>query len=606
MGFLGNSGCIQRDTKTVVNRSIFPVLPTINHQVWAGFGWYRGKAKVKSISKILGFLLLAAAVPGGATAAGFDFANSNCDQITAHMLEDLNKLKMENEQVSKACQQSHGVRANDDHSNQWANGDCALTYSAIRHYIKGIDKRLDDRCKLVKEAKAMSAVCLQRGQSECQTKTGAKFKEAVAAGREASNLLKRARERLLERMEWNEETAYQYAEYLNSAANALQMNQPLPDPTKVFGGVSPDQVLAKAGLPKDPNRLRQAANTITGSFRNGDSTLQLDPYSKEQHNAFLHGKTFVTEGDKLQQKVQRFNAYLNKNASLQLERGSQLGAGPSSSITGGNSPSLLGAAGAGAALGQMAGAGGAQNPGSGSAAYPNAAQAGSQAAALPPDPNDDELQNVLAGRSLSAKELERREGPDEAAILAEDAKAGGFKAGSDLGEFGPYAATGLGSVDLGTEGEGNGMPRGLASVQAKSKSGLGGLNSTGASSPVGAASASAKKDGTKSGDEAFENYTEASGSGVKKPLDRSGPSLRDLLRQKMNGGGASTRVMHDVLGDMQEQVDEGMQRIDSMSGEEEEYAGSEDIKGMDSEPLFVRIRAAHLRYQQVQVSAASY
>ncbi len=605
MGFLGNFGCIQGDTKTVVNRSIFPVLPTINHQVWAGFGWYRGKAKVKSISKILGFLLLAPLFAGSAAGAKFDYANSSCDQITAHTLRDLNKLRMENEQVSKACQQSHGIPANNDHSYRHINGDCALTYSAIRYYIKGVEKEVDRSCGLTKQAKALAAACQQSGQADCQKKTGAKFKEAGDASRSAVNLLKRAQDRLIERMEWNEETAYEYAKYLNLAAEALQRNQPLPDATEVFG-MSPDQVLANAGLPRDPQRLRQAASTITGKFREGDSTLQLDPYSKEQHNAFLQGKNFVKESSELQGKMQRFNAYLNKNANLQLDRGNQLGAGPSSSITGGNSPSLLGAAGAGAALGQMAGA---QNQASGSAAanYPNAAQAGSQAASLPPDPNDSELERTLAGKPLSAKELERREGPEEEAILAEDAQKGDAFAGGDLGQFAALSASGAGSEDsssLGSEA-GSSTPRGLASIQANSKGGLGGLNSSGASSPM-TGSAASKKDGTKSGDEAFENYTEASGSGVKKPLDRSGPSLRDLLRQKMNGGGASTRVMHDVLGDMQEQVDEGMQRIDSMSGEEEEYAGSEDIKGMDSEPLFVRIRAAHLRYQQVQVSAASY
>lgn len=547
-----------------------------------------------NLSKILFFTLIGVAPHFSAAAGRLPPSSKSCDEITDHVLRDLRKLDMDNEQVRSKCETNAGIPANEDHGNRWGKGDCQLTYNSVRYYIKGVDRELTRACKHVQEARQLSEACTRSGQADCQSRTGAKFAEAGTALRSALNLMKRAFENLQERMIWNAETAEQYADYLMRLANALQNNQPLPDPSPIYGPMTPEQVIAKAGLPYDPNRIRQAASSITNTFKTiGSDVTGLDRYSREQASAFRHGENFLKESRQLESKIQRFSAYVNKNAATQIDRGQQLGSGPASSITGGAAEQLAGAQQLAAAREQAAGGAGA------GAGYPSAVQAGSSAGRLSarsqplePDFEDEELQSTLDGKPLSAAELERREAPAEAMVLAEDAKNG---QGAAPGLFGMGAVGGdsLGSVSA--EG-----PRGPASVAAKSAGGMGEQNLTGASSPGGRGKVAAGD--AKEGNEALANY--AASSGGARLLDRGGPSLRDMLRQKMQGGGASTRAMHEVLGSINELGGQEEGRPGGAGGPSE-FGSAEDIKGIDSEPLFVRVRAAHLRYQRVHVGDTS-
>jgi hypothetical protein len=557
------------------------------------------------LSKILLFTLIGVA-PSFATVGRLPPSTKSCDEITDHVLRDLRKLDMDNDQVRSRCEANAGIPANEDHSNRWSKGDCQLTYNTVRYYTKGVGKELNRACRHVQEARQLSEACTRSGQADCQTRTGAKFAEAGTALRSSLNLMKRARENLQERMIWNAETAEQYADYLMRLANALQNNQPPPDPSPIYGPMTPEQVIAAKGLTNDPNRLRQAASSITNTFKTiGGDVTGLDRYSREQASAFRHGENFLKEGRQLEAKIQRFSAYVNKNATTQIDRGQQLGAGPNSSITGGASDQLAGAQQLAAAK-QLVAAQQMAAGGSGAGAgYPSAVQAGSNAGSisarsqpLEPDLEDEELHSTLEGKPLSAAELERREAPAEAAVLAEEAKSGQDSAPGLFGSGAAGEVAGVGSDSLAPVGAES--PRGLASVAEKSPGSPGEQNLTGASSPGSRGKAAVAN--PKEGNEALANYAAASGGA--KLLDRGGPSLRDMLRQKMQGGGASTRAMHEVLGSISELGGPAEKRPLEASGPVE-LGSAEDIKGIDSEPLFVRVRAAHLRYQRVHVSDTS-
>ena len=558
-----------------------------------------------NLSKIL-LLTLIGAVPPTPATAKLPPSSKSCDEITDHVLRDLHQLKMDNEQVKRECETSAGIPANDDHGNRWGKGDCQLTYNSVRYYIRGIEKELKRSCQHVQEARKLSEACTASGQADCQTKTGGKFAEAGTALRSALNLMKRAKENLQERMIWNAETAQQYADYLMRLADALQNNQPLPDPSAIYGQMTPEQVIAKAGLTHDPNRIRHVASSITNTFKTiGSDVTGLDRFSREQAKAFRHGETFLKESRELEGKMQRFSAYLNKNAGTQIDRGQQLGAGQNSSITGGAAEQLSGAKQMAAAASQGLG-----SPGAGAGAgYPSAVQAGAgrisaQSQPLEPDFGDDELHSTLEGKPLSAKELERREAYAEAAVLAEDAKNGQGAAPGLFGLGGVGGAVASGSDSLAPPDSAADNTRGIASLPASAGGAAGSQNLTGASSP-GAAGARRKGGEEKESNEALANY--AASSGGAKLLDRGGPSLRDMLRQKMQGGGASTRAMHEVLGGIKElNSNEGdLHGVSEGARSFAEQGSNEDIKGIDSEPLFVRVRAAHLRYQRVHVGDTS-
>lgn len=491
----------------------------------------------------------------------------DCDDRVNQVLGDLNKLRTENEKVRQLCEGNLSEKINTDTAyGRYPGGDCEQTYGVINGLGDRVEDKLELACHDFKEATQCQS-STQRQNFNCGRTA---FQRAGTRLREATALLRNARRILKKRVDHNEVDLNEYAR---------------------LGNFSPASVLGAPPGNLSPDGMRY--------FR----------LAREQAQSMQQGMEFIHKARPVEDKLNQYQARLNAMGATTGQRQQQLAQQTASTITGSTKAAQLAQAG-GDLFGQQAGGA--------------AAAGGAQAASSAPrgyreqdflmregegEVSDEQFFGALEGKPL---------GVDLAAKMPDDAKG---LAADESTKVGVNATAGTGSGaehDLSSQLAGasqldNGAaklsaadfaaaPRNLAST---GRAGAGGLNVTGASAPgFGGKAGGGEKS---SGDEALANYE--SSNGTPRLIDRGGPSLRDMLKQRMSAGGASTRAMHEVLGGMQELTGEEGAQANQAAGqhdENEQQGDAPEIKGMDSEPLFVRVRAAHLRYQKVYVSDVSF
>jgi hypothetical protein len=503
-------------------------------------------------------------------------AKINCDEKVDEVLNDLNDLRLENDKVAELCSYSASDPYNTDtawRGHGMTGGDCEQTYGVINRLGHKVETRLEEAC----DAFNQGVGCTGASQQQQFSCSSSKYRLAGSKTREAVALLKKAQRILKRRIDHNRVDLNKYA---------------------ALGGFDPDSVLGA-----------QPSN-ITGD------AVRYFKLGGEQARAMLSGTEFVTKSEPVADKLNHYQAKLNAMGATTAQRSQNLG-DAGSTITGSlqkaNAASQMGAG--------LADLGG-QAMASGAPASKAASASGSfrdEDFLLKPgegELSDEQFFNALNGKPLGVDLAARMPGEAgfEAGKMAGNENSKTSKA---LGEKQPGEADAAGGpANLSLDANGGSSEnsqllmadsatsgRGLASSGAKLGKGAGANDLTGASSPI--SGGRAKLGEVKESNEALANY--AATSGKLKLLDRGGPSLRDMLRQKMSGGGASTRAMHEVLGGINElSSEEGGQRGESAgAGSFAEQGSNEDIKGIDSEPLFVRVRAAHLRYQKVHVGDSS-
>lgn len=552
--------------------------------------------------------------PGyGRAAPSSGNAPIDCHQARQKVLADLSKLNMDNDQVVQQCLNNSTTPANNDHEFViGGKGDCQITYRAVSWHIQGVGKEIDRACELVNEGKVLSVACRTSGQAECLKKPAEKFRESAGALKNALELLRKGQESLKEQMVNNADTAEQYANYLLKLADAVQkemedrQRRGVPDDgnynygdlvgtgEKTYGIASPSEIVKRSGLPMNPAAIRKTASSITGTFLNNSDPSGLDRFSGEQYAAYKQGKTFLDRSAVLEKKVQSFSSRLEAQAAQTIDRGNWLGAVPSSTISD-RSPSSLSAAAAQKAA--ISGENEASHA-SGASGAARAARGGQYAQS--PNLDDNDLFSTFEGKPVRANKLNRHDGPPQDKSLAGQKEH--LRANDDdatvmnITSDGPALAAS--TFVAGLDGR-NTVPKSstgskTASANAKGSSTLEvpGLKDA---ADAGEAKGKAPVLNTNA-EEALAKYA----AGSAKAKERNGPSLRDLLRQKMaaSGSNSATRAMHEVLGAIELSGDEEANLGSAEGGDAK--ASQDDIKGIDSEPLFVRVRVAHLRFQKTR------
>jgi|GEM_PF-6516056 len=478
-------------------------------------------------------------------------ARVNCDDKVGDVMNDLNDLRTANEDVNSLCQASADDPYNLDTKNKrFPGGDCEQTYRVINALGERVEGKLEEACQAFNEG----ATCSGRDQQTQFSCTSSKYRLAGLKVRQGLALLRKAEKILKKRVGHNRDDIDWYGK---------------------LGGFDPDGVMG--GQP----------SSVTGDGR------RYFELAREQASSMLKGSEFISKAQPVAKKLDYYQAKLNSmgaTAGLRSQNMGQVG----STISGSTNKVD--------ALSQV---------GSGLASFGNQAAPDSSAAGkfrdedflLKPgegELSDDQFFDALEGKPFGEDLAAKMPGEAGFTAKAQAAKEDEYKKSQATGtaaDSGAVSGLSLASSKLaGDNAEGN-FGRMVASVPSKPGGTVAGSDMTSASSP--GFNSRGKEKAQKEPNEALANY--ASMQGKVAPAQGSGPSLREMLRQRMNGGGGATRAMHEVLGGMKElggEAGEGTQA----AGGDLENSSREEIKGIDSEPLFVRVRAAHVRFQRVRVS----
>lgn len=487
----------------------------------------------------------------------------NCDGKIGETIGDLRKLRSDNEEVKRLCKLNESEKINTDTAfGRFPGGDCEQTYGVINALANRVEKNLSQACAAFSEG----YICTGSSQLQCFVNNSQSAHKAGTKLREATLLLSKAQKILKKRVDHNESDLNQYAN---------------------LGGFDPVAVM---GNPP---------STITGD------NLRYFNLAREQAFAMQRGEQFLSKAGPIENKLNGYQAQLNSMGATSAQRAQNLTqagstiTGPAEKLAQTAQAAQVGAA-AGEMFSQQAGGAGAGGQ-AGSRTYKPADFV------LKPDEielSEEHFYDALGDKpmpiDLAAKipDAEPGKKAGAGALAAKDQAPG---AGTPDERTDSYAGSASqlnnGSAKL-APGDYSGSARALASMPAMA--GGAGVSLTSASSP--GFNGKAKPGAAKEGNEALANFEKTSGS--PKLMDRGGPSLRDMLKQRLNEGGATTRAMHDVLAGIKNLPGDPVQDTQPSSQEAapETQGAADDIKGIESESLFVRVRAAHLRFQKVHVT----
>ncbi len=486
-----------------------------------------------------------------------------CKSAIAKAIGKLQEMKTDEKTRLEKCENNKGEEI--DWDTRWKkypgiDGDCEQTYTLVNKMVGKSEEELEKAC----EAFNRGAHCQSGTQKGCQGVAGDSYYKGGTHVRQAVFFIKKADQILREKKITNSEK--------DIAAYAGRSKF---DPALLNGTSIPD---LEGDAAKD-------------FFR-----------AKEQLDAISFGKQYLEISKPIEEQLNQHQATLNSMAAEAWKREKNLG---ESTITGGPKSD----SGAASNIAQMAGVA----AGSSNASYPAAGFLVTDADVA--KMSEDDFYDGLEGRPVKMSFAAPINRPERAEKTAEDS-AEKFSRNGDGGEGESAGNESSGKEDAKTAQSANGAEA-PAFSNLSAPGGLGGNASTGIAKPdlgrypasfkgsglTGASIANGDRGGMPSNGankgnfgDALQNYTDAQKS-LAAP-GKAGPSLRDLLRQKMaNGSGASTAAMHEVLAELGADSDNPVRSLASPDSPPGAQDG--EIKGAESESLFVRIRAAHLRYQRV-------
>lgn len=501
--------------------------------------------------KILSATSLAALFALTSTAA-FGRGRVNCDGEVGQVLGDLNKLRTENDKVRSLCEGNLEEAINKDTAfGRFPGGDCEQTYGVVNKLSDRVEDKLEEACNAFQSGLA----CRTSNHAQCFGTSSELFQQSGTKLREALSMLRMAQKVLKKRVDHNEKDVNEYAR---------------------LGEFDPGSVL---GNPP---------STITGDG------MRYFKLAREQAQSMRQGMEFIEKAGPVEKKLNAYQAKLNSMGATTAQRQQNIGQ-TGSTITGNTSKPI-----AAELLGQQVLMGPSPSPGTpGAAATP---PRGFRESDFLMKEGEGEMSEEQFFSALDGKPL----GINVAAKMPGEGKAGQDTATSETASAANQP--GQGAPAGKPEKEAAPGTSQLDNDSAKlAAADLGAFQRNIASLPVKAEDGGAGQTGNFSGASAARKGSNAAVSGLEssngnKKLMASGPSLRELLKERLTSGDGATRAMHEVLGGIQDQADKGEQNeAGTGKAAHDEQADAAEIKGIDSEPLFVRVRAAHLRYQKTHV-----
>lgn len=506
----------------------------------------------------------------------------DCESKIGEAMGDLRKLRKDANEIKEMCHLNAGTPVNESGSSRRRGGDCEQTYGIVRGITNRVEKKLGEICRLVNEGNA----CRGARQKECQLDAARKHKDAATKYRDAMVMLKNGR-RIVEekKIAENINNSRAYAEFLTMAAAVMRAQKPggpydlselSPKARELTGISDAAEVIRRSEIPMTPDKLDAAASDITGAIGSSSGEGTYGKYADEQIKSLRHGRDFLEKSQALEKKLQVNQAKLNSLAAESAKRAESLGQAHNPKASGGNLSSYSGAgSGLSGVMGSNLSSGG----------MPNFAYS-------PPELSEEELEDAIDGKPLPFKTAAfvpglSETGSEQQSLAADEKLA--EKSGKVKETVEESSTTVMSEISIVKERE----PASLAEKGALAPASALKSRDAGFEGVEVSGMAASKVAATKERAEAMGEF--AAQSNTIKSLERRGPTLRELLRQKLssNGDNSTTRAMQEVLSEIGESNEAAIAGAGFSA-----HGSKEEIKGIDSEPLFVRVRAAHLRFQK--------
>ncbi|MGZ3670745.1 MAG: hypothetical protein ACXWR4_12585 [Bdellovibrionota bacterium] len=587
--------------------------------------------------------LFAAAAPNAYPAAtpAPKASDINCDNIRDQVLNNLIKLRTTPDEVAQKCNWNSTSKANNDEEesvgDKKMSGACQLTYGTINHYSNAAEKKLNEVCQIVEEAKAM-ACDGNGGQNACNRNLAAKDREAAKKLKELSAMLKKAQKTLATRQKSNLAVAEKYKKVFATIDIALAQTPKGTDLKSAMSTIKTDDIFG----PKSPdawtalsnNQLPPAAGfyqTYNQSFptafdEDGNTTPQapqpapgraLGTYTQELSDASGYAGRAIQYVNEVEPKVSSASQSLEQRASQvggnginlgSIDTGSAANAVSSLSGTTNAASKLASATGASRAIPLGSGlAGGGDSSSGGASSLPTGSGnanpiASTDLSVVPGAPNsannpaDTASGDVGAAESDSANKNPKAEGANNE-LLSAFAPIGVAAEGEDP-ELKAATKAGANAAAAGKAAGGSGA----VAISSQRRLQLAGTYQSGSSAAsAGNGDAAAPVAGglrpSAAGRAPASISEDPAANGAS---DDKSSRLREMLRRRLaeresSGGDADASSAVDDLLYANPERAIGEKNAAERTDARNEQAGPQ---GMESEPLFQRVHHAHRRFLQ--------